>query len=292
MAKVVKRKLRIKKKNFTIFVSSILLIIILVISGINKATKTISPKEEKHKSKKTGIVKEQKPNFYKKENEKRYKKYKEENPSLTEEQIIINVNIGLDYDYYENTKESIYLNKSFILVNKYNYLEEDYVPDNLEKLDERYSRSDMKLVSYAKDAFQELAEDAKKEDMTIIAMSTYRSYKYQKNLYNRYKKEDGIETADTYSARAGYSEHQTGLAVDVYNGKEDYTNFEKTKEFRWMQENAYKYGFILRFPKEKTKETGYQYESWHYRYVGKKIATYIHENNISFEEYYVTKIEK
>ena len=103
---------------------------------------------------------------------------------------------------------------------------------------------------------------------------------------------DGKEKADTYSARPGHSEHQTGLAVDVYNGNDDYNNFENTKEYKWMQKNAHKYGFILRYPKHKEKETTYQYESWHYRYVGEKIATYIKEHNISFEEYYVQFIEK
>ena len=75
------------------------------------------------------------------------------------------------------------------------------------------------------------------------------------------------------------------------NGKKVYTDFENTEEFNWMQENAYKYGFILRFPKDKVNETGYIYESWHYRYVGKDIAKYIHKNNISFEEYYARFIE-
>ena len=75
-------------------------------------------------------------------------------------------------------------------------------------------------------------------------MSSYRSYQYQENLYINYVSKDGKEAADTYSGRPGHSEHQTGLAVDVYNKKETYTNFEKTEEFNWMQENAYKYGFI------------------------------------------------
>jgi zinc D-Ala-D-Ala carboxypeptidase len=150
----------------------------------------------------------------------------------------------------------------------------------------------MKLVSNAKKAFYELSTAAKKEGYNIIAMSSYRSYQYQVNLYNRYVEQDGKELADTYSARPGSSEHQTGLAVDVYNGKIEYTSFEKTKEYNWMQENAYKYGFILRFPKDKVKQTGYQYESWHYRYVGKDIAKYIHDHNMCLEEYYVQKIEK
>ena len=149
----------------------------------------------------------------------------------------------------------------------------------------------MRLVNYAKSSFEKLSKEAKNNNMNIIAMSSYRSYEYQVNLYNRYVNEDGKEEADTYSGRPGHSEHQTGLAVDVYNVKETYTNFERTKEFNWMQEHAHEYGFILRFPKGKENETGYQYESWHYRYVGEEIAKYIHDNNITLEEYYATKIK-
>ena len=149
----------------------------------------------------------------------------------------------------------------------------------------------MQLVHEAKEAFETLSEEAKKEGKNIIAMSSYRSYEYQVDLYNRYVETDGKEAADTYSARAGYSEHQTGLAVDVYNKELPYTSFEQTEEFTWMQENAYKYGFILRFPKDKVNITGYQYESWHYRYVGEEVAEYIHKNDLTLEEYYVKELE-
>ena len=197
----------------------------------------------------------------------------------------------LDKTHYEDPIPAQYLNTEKVLVNKYYYLGSDYVPDNLETISVQYALSDMKLVHEAKEAFETLAKSAKRQNLNIVAMSTYRSYKYQVNLWNKYAKQDGEEKADTYSGRAGHSEHQTGLAVDVYNEKETYTNFEKTKEFDWMQEHAHEYGFILRFPKDKVAETGYQYESWHYRYVGIDAATYIKENNISFEEYYATVIE-
>ena len=167
---------------------------------------------------------------------------------------------------------------------------EDYVPDNLEDISTNYSRSGMRLVSSAKDAFETLAEQALKDNKKVIAMSSYRSYQYQVNLYNRYVTNEGVNAADTYSARPGYSEHQTGLCVDVYDGVIDYTNFEKSDSYNWMMDNAYKYGFILRYPKGKENITGYQYESWHYRYVGKKIAKYIHDNDITFDEYYVRQI--
>ena len=199
--------------------------------------------------------------------------------------------MNLDLEPYKDIKEAKNLNTNIILVNKYYNLKENYVPDNLENISTRYALNNMKLVSEAKNAFEEMAKAAEKEKLKIIAMSTYRSYNYQVNLYNKYAKSDGKEKADTYSGRAGHSEHQTGLAADVYNGKTNYTNFESTKEFDWMQEHAHEYGFILRFPKDKEDETGYIYESWHYRYVGKEIAKYIHEHKISYEEYYATVIK-
>lgn len=230
--------------------------------------------------------------FFKKENLSRYISYYNKNKSLTTKQIITDVNIGLDKPYYTDVKKSSKLNSTQILVNKYISLPEDYVPNNLEPLNEKYAINGMKLTKEAKKAFEDMSEDASKENLKIIAMSTYRSYTYQNILYNKYKKQDGQEEADKYSARPGHSEHQTGLAVDIYNQTTSYTEFEKTKEFTWMQENAYKYGFILRYPKDKIKQTGYQYESWHYRYVGAEIAEYIHKNNITYDEYYIQKLDK
>ncbi|MBO5138800.1 MAG: M15 family metallopeptidase [Bacilli bacterium] len=298
MATIKKRKLKLKKKNFCILILSILIIIFsinLTISLLtsNKSQNKLQKKEKTELEKKLDTLENINKNldFFKIENIDRYIEYKNKNKDLDIEKIITHVNMGIDYDYYTNTQKSTDLNKSYILVNKYNYLTEDYIPNNLQKISLEYARSGMTLIDYAKEAFEEMAKAAKKEKLSIIATSSYRDYKYQVDLYNRYVKTDGKEAADTYSARPGFSEHQTGLAVDIYNGKETYTDFEKTKEFTWMQENAHLYGFILRFPKDKVKETGYQYESWHYRYVGKKIAKYIKENNISLEEYYIKFID-
>lgn len=308
MAKVRKKKIKIKKKNFTIFISTIILIIFGITKGINQIIKTAkSPKEKNIESKiEKRVIKTKTPTEKKLEqlnniNKKvkyfnntlidRYINYKKEHKELDDIQIIKDVNMNLDKKHYENTEKATNLDTNLVLVNKYNYLEKDYIPKKLEPISSNYALGNMKLVNSAKVAFESLASDAKKEKLKIIAMSTYRSYGYQVNLYNRYVKEDGEKAADTYSGRPGYSEHQTGLAVDVFNDIETYTNFERTKEFEWMQEHAHEYGFILRFPKDKEKETGYQYESWHYRYVGKEIAKYIKENNISFEEYCATKIK-
>ena len=295
-------KIKLKKKNFIIFI----IFIILIIFGITKLMSFILKNVDTHKNKNEVIDKtnnnkkedtekekklkelnniNKKLKYFKMNNLDRYINYKNKNPDKEIKQIIKDVNMDLDKEPYKDMIKATNLNSINILVNKHNYLTEDYVPENLENINSSYALSNMKMVSEAKNAFENLSKDASKQNLKVIAMSTYRSYEYQVDLYNRYVKTDGKEAADTYSGRPGNSEHQTGLAVDVYNVKESYTNFEKTKEYTWMQDNAYKYGFILRFPKDKENETGYEFESWHYRYVGLEAAKYIKEHNISFEEY-------
>lgn len=222
--------------------------------------------------------------FYKEENLNRYQTYQAKT-KLDYKTTILYVNIGLDQEFYSNIKEAPNINNNYVLVNKYNYLTSNYVPSNLVKLDE-FARSGIYLVNEAYQAFKLMARDASIQGLNLRIVSAYRSYEYQQNLYNSYLAKDSQEVVDTYSARAGYSEHQTGLAVDIDNTRNLYTNFEKTDEFKWMQDNCYKYGFILRYPKDKEHITGYMYEPWHYRYIGIKESTFIYKNNLTYEEYY------
>ena len=108
-------------------------------------------------------------------------------------------------------------------------------------------------------------------------------------MYDRYVKRDGKKKADIYSARPGYSEHQTGLCTDINTVDSSFAN---TKEAKWLADNSYKYGFILRFPKGKEDITGYKYEPWHYRYVGEETAKIIYDEDLTLEEYYAYYIEK
>lgn len=141
----------------------------------------------------------------------------------------------------------------------------------------------------ARHAFEEMAKDAKEAGFTITAFSTFRSYDYQVELYDRYVARDGQAAADRYSARPGYSEHQTGLAFDIgeVGNEADWASnrFGQTPAGKWVNENAHRYGFILRYPEGKEHITGYMHESWHFRYVGKEIAKEIHEKGITLEEY-------
>lgn len=224
--------------------------------------------------------------YYKSNNIKRYQDYHKLNSNLSVSDVVTSVNLNLDLPYYTNTKEAKYLNTFYTLVNKYNYLRDDFVPNNLVEMTTPYSKEGIYLVEEARDNFYKLVDKAKEEGLTIRAISAYRGYTYQKRLYDKYVEADGVNKADTYSARPGFSDHQTGLAIDVDNTTSSFENFTNTKEYQWMLDNSYKYGFILRYPSGKESITTYQFESWHYRYVGLKLAKKIKASNLTFDEYF------
>lgn len=207
------------------------------------------------------------------------------------EEIIRVVNTNNDLEYFVDVVSADTKDDILILVNKYNVLSEDYEPADLKTINSNYSYWGS-LRSEAADAFYEMVTVAAKEGLKIINTSPYRSYELQTKLYNNYVKSDGKVAADRYSARPGFSEHQTGLAVDVLTPTSTLGTFENTKEFTWMKENSYKYGFILRYGKGMEYITGYMYEPWHYRYVGVEAATIIYKENLTFEEYYYYYVKK
>ncbi|MEK3996864.1 M15 family metallopeptidase [Psychrobacillus sp. FSL K6-2365] len=141
----------------------------------------------------------------------------------------------------------------------------------------------------ARAAFQEMAAEATLSGYDLIAFSTYRSFDYQTQLYDRYVTNDGQDAADRYSARPGYSEHQTGLAFDI--GEQHFEqhfakeSFGETEAGKWVAANAHKYGFIMRYPNGSEKITGYMYEPWHFRYVGEELAVQVYEANVTLEEF-------
>ena len=176
-----------------------------------------------------------------------------------------------------------------VLINKNNGLDKNYIPKDLKIINNNFSIKKIYLRKKTKKAFEKLCKECKKHNLYIKAASGYRSYNYQKKIYYEYVKEKGKEYADLCSAKPGFSEHQTGLAIDIEGSTGTYDDFELTKEFNWISKNAYKFGFILRYPKEKENITGYKYEPWHYRYIGKRLAKKLFFNNITLEEYYKKK---
>lgn len=179
------------------------------------------------------------------------------------------------------------------IINKENTLPSDYEPDDLVVPDVRFPFTEdlpkKKMRKVAADALEKLFAAADKDGIKLYAQSGYRSYETQETLFANYVQRDGEEAANKYSARPGESEHQSGLTMDVTSEAVNYeltVEFGETKEGKWLQEHAADYGFIIRYPKGKEEITKYQYEPWHIRYVGKKAAKAIMENNITLEEYF------
>lgn len=221
------------------------------------------------------------------ENVDRYLEYHKKDENETAKNVVAITNVGSDYDHYTNTKETDTSKDILMLVNKYNYLSKDFAPQNIVEVKNWYCYGDASLREDAYDAFIEMFNAAKKDDVTLIINSGYRDYQDQDDTYQEFYDIYGKNEVDKLAAKPGYSEHQTGLSMDItsYDETAD-TDFEDTAEFKWLQQNAYKYGFILRYPKGKEKITGYAYEAWHYRYVGLEAASKINELDITFDEYY------
>lgn len=182
-----------------------------------------------------------------------------------------------------------------VLVNKTFVLPSTYVPKNL-------VIADSKIVKYTTSGNAErnhvrkevaaplvqMMQAAKKNKLDIWVSSAYRSFQRQKQIFNQNVAAVGLEKTLMVSARPGRSEHQTGLAIDFTTKSVGFSleeNFANTKEGKWLKANAHKYGFILRYPKGQEKVTGYKYEPWHFRYVGKDIANEIHRKNWTYEVY-------
>lgn len=180
------------------------------------------------------------------------------------------------------------------LVNKENYLSEDYVPEDLVMTDvpHVYASEEANLLrEVAARQLEIMFEAAQSDGLTLYARSGYRSYQTQFGLYANYVNAHGQEAADRFSAKAGSSEHQTGLAMDITS--ED-VGLQLTEDFidvpagKWLSEHAHEYGFVMRYPEGKETITGYQFEPWHYRYFGEELATYLYENELTYEEFIET----
>ncbi len=220
-----------------------------------------------------------------------YIEYYNQDKTVDVSKVISIINVGADKDFYQDPKKTDTSLKELMLVNKFNYLDKTYVPENIVDVSVQYAYDDNEVPEFVYEKYLEMWNDANEDGLTLIMSSSYRDYQYQEELYNNYKNQNGTEWADSVAARAGYSEHQTGYALDIVTYNSTMEDFENSDEFKWLNENAYKYGFILRYPKDKEDITGYAYESWHYRYVGVEVASYIHENDITFDEYYAYFIE-
>ena len=220
--------------------------------------------------------------YYRPELLDRYLAYGALWPELSPEDVVTRVNIGLDGTFYGDVSQAEEPESLSVLVNKYHPLPDGYVPQ-LHSLPARYAPSGGSLAPAAAAAFMRMADAAREDGITLYSVSAYRSYSYQDSLYRRYTAQDGVE-ADTYSARPGFSEHQTGLALDINTASRS-AHFETTATYRWLIENCWRYGFILRYPEGREDITGFCFEPWHYRFVGRTLALQVRESGLTYDEF-------
>lgn len=190
---------------------------------------------------------------------------------------------------YKNDKILVdNFDKIDVLVNKQYYLSPDAVP-KLKNIPGAFAvNNNFRAHPLAVDNFINMAKAMEKETgMKVLVTSAYRSYEYQNTLFNNYASRDGIEAANKYSAKAGESEHQTGLALDLVKPGVSMVDFGFTKEYIWISENASKYGFIVRYPQGKEHITGYLYEPWHLRYLGVNLANQVKDSGLTYDEYWL-----
>ncbi|MBQ6687362.1 MAG: M15 family metallopeptidase [Bacilli bacterium] len=240
-------------------------------------------------------------NFFKEKyfilkNLEEYLAYKKENNALSYSEVVTIINVNRNNDYYKDDHEANTSLNYSMLVNKYYKLSADYEPDDLVTIKTDHSwgaYGENKIRKDVYDAFKDMWTSAKESNIQLMINSSYRPYSDQERVYNNYKDKNGETFADKIAARPGYSEHQTGLALDIFCTTNSSTKtFADSEAYTWLLANAHKFGFILRYPEDKENITGYAFESWHYRYVGKELAAKIYNEGITFDEYYAYYIEK
>lgn len=240
------------------------------------------------------IVKEK---YFIQKNFEKYVEYKTYHEKTSYQDVISIVNVNANVGWYNETFNSNLNDGYLVLVNKFYHLPENYERTDIQSISLQYAYHNNKAASIVIENFEKMREDIMNElNVHLMVNSSFRSYKDQEEIYNEFKKKS-LKYADSYAARPGHSEHQTGLSIDLtslehpyINNKED--SFDKSEEYEWLKNNCHKYGFILRYPEGKEHITGYSNESWHFRYVGTKAATQIYNENITFDEYYAYYIAK
>lgn len=272
----------------------IVLLVCLIVLGIKKLKNT---DDHSNSSKNEGkVVEKTKKEPLSEEMQARVDAYMANHPDIDEEQAIKNVKMNLDLQPYEQTTIITDDSNPAMLINKFYALPEGYVPNDLVDIQAHacvhgvdYSCQDVDVIQLRKevyDAYLKWCDAASEQGLDIRAIAGYRSYEYQAGLWSYNAQTYGQEYADEYYARPGQSEHNSGLCVDITFNDNNFNEIELHEGYDWILNNAHKFGFILRYPEEKEGITMYNYESWHFRYVGVDIATQCYENNWCLEEYW------
>lgn len=242
------------------------------------------------------IINFRKEKYYLDKNLEKYLGYQNSTKDENFTNVVAIINTHRDSEYYTNVNDTNSELNASMIVNKYYKLSSEYTPDDIIPISSSYawgangSKTTRQLTF---DAYLNMYSAAKNDGITLMINSSHRTYSEQEQVYKNYETKYGSEYADEIAARPGHSEHQTGLALDIFCTTNSNTKtFKDSEAYQWLLNNSYKYGFILRYPEGKENITGFTFESWHYRYVGSEIATYIYENDITFDEYYAYFIEK
>lgn len=229
--------------------------------------------------------------YFIKKNFKKYLEYYENNSKKSFHDVVAIVNVGSDKKWYEEVTVADTKDKYLMLINKFHSLPENYDPGTIKKFSSTYAFGDVSAEEECYNAFIKMANDAKKDDITLVLTSGYRSYETQEKIYNDMVKQKGEYYAVDYAAKPGTSEHETGLALDIFTYGGVMETFKDTKTYEWLVAHASDYGFIERYQEGKDYLTGYSPEAWHYRYVGVETAKKVLEEGITYEEYYAFYID-
>lgn len=261
----------------------------LNLSAINRYFSEEKKEIQKIEEKEKQVKKEKKKSTKKKVEEKKVVKSTEieEEKESSKEVKTSGKYVDQSGDPYTNTVTVSNLNDIDILVNKYSGLPSDYTPSDLVTVSNS-GEHNAQMRAPAAQAFEQMVVAASQQGFILNACSAFRSYDYQSGLYYNGVNGYGVEYADRYWTRPGFSEHQTGLAVDIRidNDTSDLDAVRYKSSYPWLLKHMHEYGFILRYPDDKEDKTKIAPESWHLRYVGVDLATYLYENNLSLDEYY------
>lgn len=238
------------------------------------------------------IVKFMNEKYFIYKNLSKYLEYKKDNKLESYTNIVTIINTEANIDWFDNTKETDISKKELMLVNRLYGLSKDYEPDDIIDVPSQYAYTGVKISNSIMDNIVALIDAASDEGYTFVLADGYRSYSEQESIFERYKNAYGYSEADRIAARAGHSEYQTGISFTIVPLYKEYDKPKESLEYKWLSDNAYRYGFIFRFPENKTDITGFEASTWRLRYVGSEAANIIKSENICFEEYYAYFVDR
>lgn len=287
-------KKHLNKKKVILVIIPVVFIIGLLFHWLLPADSN-SPKNNKPKK-----TVNKKPVYYQQSLKQRYQAYQKANPDLSIEEAVTRVNMNLDYPFYELIIPQDDPLATNTLVNKYYKLDDSFAPDDLVYINDTYSNTSDPAYKYRKhqmrkvvyDDFIALKEVCKNKGFNLYVVSGYRSTQWQTEIYNHMVETYNVEKADKTSSRPGHSEHTTGLSCDIALDNYSFEDVTKHPQYQWFIEQLANYGFIIRYPDKQNALTGYSYESWHLRYLGKQLAQKVKSSNLTYDEYYARNYVK